>query len=441
MPAGGFREGVIRARWAILGLAGFTLAGIGVYLATYAGAVAAAKTEAFVISVATLAAAFWATRSLRMAVVAALAPFATAVFALGILTPVAIAWPALCGVLIPHAIATVLLAIAGLASVVAYCFAVEACVGAGSDAAAWSAVSRFRWPVVSLLVIAAAWRGFLLLPDRVLHIIRASQSTDVSFMAASVTALCGALVCLVLLPLLLGAIRPPESFIASSNRLRERRERLLAELEFVATPRWALALTGIAVVAMVTMFFGARHGTAPVLTLWGAQGLVFPATLVGAGLVAVGGLRDWRAFIVCAAVPAFAASFAAIAVMRLGIAEPIDVGGVTAIPAMAPADMLCMTAALAAGACYVMLARIAAFRRFDDPIEVAFVRVLRELVIPLAGIAAALAIALVPLRLWPIPLAVAIGALIFAPALAAAIEVLFPKLKSVEELYGKRDPG
>jgi hypothetical protein len=426
---------LIRARWPVLGLAGFVCAGIAIYLATYFDAIAASAGEALAIALAAFAATLGLSGSPRIASVIAAAPIAAAVFALGILAPIAIAWPAMCGILIPHAVATVLLPIAGIAIVIANDFANGVSEGSAPDAGAWSAIARVRLPAILALLVAGLWRGFLLMAPHWVRNAHTAQSTDVSVVAALATAICGVLVCFVLLPLLLGALRPSESEIARNNLLREWGERTFAPLGFLTIPRWALSFCGIAVVFAVMLFFGSG---APLSFLWKAQGLVLAATLFLVGLLGATGLRDWRMFFVCSGAAGFAASFGALLVHGFDAPTTVQFGNVV-LPGVGAGSTRAATAALASGLSYLIASGIASFRKFDDPLGSAYERVLAGEAFPVAGIGAAFAVLLWPLGLWALPLACVAAALVFVPVLTAAIEVLFPRLKGVEQLYGKRD--
>ncbi|HJW42428.1 MAG TPA: hypothetical protein VJ476_14520, partial [Rhizomicrobium sp.] len=85
-------------------------------------------------------------------------------------------------------------------------------------------------------------------------------SLDPSAAAAAVVAMA------ILLPVF-GALLLPfgEAFVTAANRARERREQLLAVTTAVIEPRWAMSVTGIAVVFAVLGWFGAApllaHGS------------------------------------------------------------------------------------------------------------------------------------------------------------------------------------
>jgi hypothetical protein len=422
---------LIRARWPVLGLTGFICAGIAIYLAMYTGAVAATATEAIAISGTTFLATLWLLRSLRLAALAALTPVATAVLSLGILTPIAIAEPALCSVLVPHAVATMLLPTAGTAIYILYGYLLETCAGAESGPAAWASVGRAFRPAVMALVAASLWRLLLLTP-----VAPVVPGSDNSFLAAGVTALCAAVVCLVLLPLMAGVIRLSEDTIAKANRQRERRERIVGLLDFVTTPRWALSLVGIAVVFGAIAVFGGR-GPSSAMALWREHGILFPVTVSIAGLIGAVGTRDWRAFLTCSVPPALAATLSGLTVAKFGIVLILQIGGAVDLPGVSVSGLLPITTALGAGFCYLVAARIAMYRMLDDPLDVAFVRTLTDVALPVVAATLAVAAALLPLGLAVAPVLCAAAALILTPALTAAIELVFPKLKSVEELYGR----
>jgi hypothetical protein len=290
--------------------------------------------------------------------------------------------------------------------------------------------------------LAAAWRVFLFLPAGLMRL-RApvAQSTDVSLIGAGVTAIAGAVACLILLPLALGMIGRSEDHIANANRRREKRERVLAHLDGIAVPRWALSLTGIAAIFTVLAIFGSQSKTAQALLAVHAQGLVFLATTVLAGVAGVIVTRDWRAFFSCSIPPVLAAIWCV--PVAVGSAVALNIPGAGVLSEAPIQDLLCVNASLSAGVCCLIAARMAAFRRQNDLPNAAFARTAREVAIPIFASAIVTALILFPLGLGLLPLVCAAAAVVLTPAFTVLAELTFPTLRTVDELYGKRkfDPS
>jgi hypothetical protein len=435
---GAIREILIWARWPILGLGVVLCAASAIYLSGYFSVVAAPLAEVTAIAIATSAGALLLFRSPLLAALAGVCVLAAALLCLGVLAPIAIAEPALCGVLIPHAIAATLLSGAGITLFAMSGFSAGVCAGNGSDAAAWAAVSRIIGPASVALAAVVFFRLVLLLPDDVLRLAHAVHATDTSVVAALITAFVIALANFVFLPLALGTFRQSEGFIAASNRARENRDRFVQELSIFAAPPWALSICGIAVLLAVLVAFGTPRGPSPILRLWHAQGLLFPLSILIAGIAGIVGTRDWRTLISCGLAPAIASTLAALLTHRLGTVSGIAAGNIAFIPGVSGVGTLSIATVTAAGLCVLVAMRLAAYRAFDDALTVAWSRTLSEVAVPVIALSTVLAAALAPLGLWPFPLAAMLAALILTPALTAAVEIILPKLKSVEQLYGPK---
>lgn len=235
----------------------------------------------------------------------------------------------------------------------------------------------------------------------------------------------------VLVPLGASLLHFDESFVVRANRVRERRRRTGERLAFVTVPRWAFSLTGIALVFLALGWFGAapligRPDGAVLLRLAGS------VLLVGAAGWAVAG--GWRE---AAAVVLVAATVALIALWGM---------------ALLPRGSFHMPGALEAAVFAAFLAfcggRLALrFRQGGDAAAVARARAVEEggsgLLFAGAGAALSTLPGLVLLQpgyaIYAAALLIAVpGGALFAPAVATAVEVLLPRRRSVEELYGKQ---
>jgi hypothetical protein len=234
-----------------------------------------------------------------------------------------------------------------------------------------------------------------------------------------------------LLPPIAASFLPvDEAFIARANRARELQQRFIFVFTVFSISRWAFATVGIAAVLLTVVYFDSAF--AP---LWQAAMLPYAMAFAGVGLLGAIGLRDWRNFFSCGATLFTATILGAWAAARLGLA-PGD------------ASLLSLLVGSSAGAAFVhcLAAPMAAYRRAGDPVAIAYTRALNEAGICVFILAGALAAALLAgAALQKSPLAAAVlplfhigGALVLFPALAAALDDLFPPRRSLEELYRVR---
>lgn len=247
--------------------------------------------------------------------------------------------------------------------------------------------------------------------------------------------------CLVFLPLLLGAIPPDESGVTRFNRVHERRELWLENLVFVTEPRWAFSLLGIGIVLLTIVAFDYRSPPSPLLFFWTRSGIAGPIafSIAGAGGILI--LRDWRGFFACALPPAFAATVGAWIAYRTHLTV-LDAPFADYIFLRAW-QLIAAGTITGAGLAYAICARIAAYRAFDASLQEADAKALHEVAPPLIAITLVVVVSNPVSPIVPVALISCLSGLLLTPAILAALETVFPKLKSVEELYGKKraEPG
>lgn len=236
---------------------------------------------------------------------------------------------------------------------------------------------------------------------------------------------------IVLVPM--GAVLLPfdENFVVRINRAHERRRRLCERLAPATVPRWAFSLTGIAFVFLALGWFGAEPLFGTVGTAASLRLVLSVSLLAAAAARIAGGWREAVAVILVA-----------------GTAALLTLWGM----ALAWRGIFHYPGALEVATFSVFLALCCcrqawAFRRFGDKPALARKRALEEtgsgLMFASAGAIASMVPGLIFLhRDYAIyagaMLGAAAGGIFFAPAAAAAVEVLFPRRRSAEELYGKR---
>lgn len=429
-----------RARWPVLGLvvSVWAIAEIA-SLFTTIGRIAALSV--FIFATVIILAGYWLQRSWRIALAIGLAAaFALTLPELGVRSAAILVDAARLNesylISQPWLVSLSWTAIvtAGLALWMGHGFAQDTARGTSANAAAFAAMRKLRPVALVTFGAQCLYLWSLMRSYSFEGGFRDSLFLDAVLMSAG-TAI-GLFLCFLFLPLLLGAIRPSESTVARFNRVSERRERWLDHLVRFAEPRWALSVTGVAVVLLMIVGFDYRLPPSPLVFLWTRPGL---AAAIGFGIAGIAGalvMRDWRGFFACALPAAFAASFGAWLAYRSGLTE-LD----------APfADYFFLRAwqvvgagtVVGAGLTCAIGARIAAYRVFDAPLVEAYGRALYDVGEPMIAISLATAVLQLFSPVAPVAIISCIAALLLTPALLAVLESAFPRRKRVEQLYGKK---
>lgn len=256
------------------------------------------------------------------------------------------------------------------------------------------------------------------------------SATAASAMQAVLDVVLAAASALIVMPLGASVLQFDETFVASANRARERRQRLLEKIAMVAVPRWGMSIAGIALIFVALAWFGAE----PAISFVPNAPVLFAVSLGLTFALAVSVCCGWR--------EGFAATIAA------GVAGLSVLWGFAFIGRMAPTSPVGVLE-LVSLALFLMFCgarRAAVYRRLGDDPSIAQLRAVEDLGGPqffaiLGGIAMLLPIVVVhpAYAIYMVALAFAgAGALGFAPALATACGVLLPRRHSLEELYGRR---
>lgn len=364
--------------------------------------------------------AFALTRSLRLAAYAACATLACAIWPMGIAASLAFGHTAqFLPVLFPM---TVIAGAVLLRQIAAY----AADTGRGMEANAAAAASRnpgLRTGAMALLVagFGGALRAWPSLPGFTANgIAAAGEWLTFLFLSSAV------------LPAFLVTVAAHEDVVAKANRAREWRENALLPVSALALPRWGFSVLGIAAVLTATIFFSDKMQILP--ALWRAGGVSLAAIAAAAGFCSALAARDWRAFAAGAAAPLLASS--------AGVWLAVH-----ASPDLAPQGgaILLMTAANAGAGTTLLLGAQAFYGRLDETVEMGFLRAVLEFGVVLAAaiVAAMMAAPFAAGPAWSASLVLvlcvsfALGIILLA-ALSAVLRDLFPRYRSVEELYGTR---
>ena len=238
-----------------------------------------------------------------------------------------------------------------------------------------------------------------------------------------------ALSAMLLLPVGAALIHFDESFVARANRVRERRQRIVERIALVTTPRWALSVAGIAVVLLALGGFE----SVPAMRSGGAalalRGVSVTVVVVGAGIFA----RSWRDGLAAG----LTCSVVALVSLWFTVYGRLDTHGTVCVFQSASLALLVALAGLRRAV--VCTAR-------GDAKSVARQRSVEDMTVgqTFAGMGAVMAL-LPAVATWPgyVPFAAglavaAVGGVLFMPAIATALETVFPPHHSAEELYGAR---
>lgn len=288
-----------------------------------------------------------------------------------------------------------------------------------------------RWTMPGAIAVAA-----MLIPVLALAPLEGDW-VMAALIAALGTVIASTPVIFVALPYVLERIAIAESIVARANRWRERREDVLFPLAVLAVPRWAYAVCGAIAVLFAIVFADAGRAeslfAATLPSLWYQGGFALALSVISAGIMGVLALHDWRAGFVAAVIPFVFASIGAWLVAQSGIA-----------PFSAAATILVLGGGFGAGIAILLLDAIGVYRRFDDDVETALARAYYDSapVILIVGLTLAVSAAFFAAQFSEAAgggvmiLVQTLGVALGAPCLAAVLEDIFWKRKSVEELYG-----
>jgi hypothetical protein len=222
-----------------------------------------------------------------------------------------------------------------------------------------------------------------------------------------------------------------EMFVATANRVRERRQRLFGKVAMTAVPRWGLSIAGIALIFVALAWFGAQ----PVFSFvhFANASVIFAVSLGLTFALAVPVCSGWR--------EGFGATVAAGLAGLVGLWAFAAIGEMASTSPVGIMELVLLALFLA----FCGARRAAAYRRLGEDSAIARLRAVEDLGGPqwfaiLGGIAALLPFVVVHPANAAYVVALAFsgaGALGFAPALATACEMLVPRRRSVEELYGR----
>lgn len=227
-----------------------------------------------------------------------------------------------------------------------------------------------------------------------------------------------------LLPIMLSRLAVDEDFVVRTNRARERRMASLENFTLVATARWGLSLTGIGVVMAVLGWFEAQR-LQPMLLL----PLVSAMIVAGAGWIIGGGWREGIGLVIAS-----------------GVAVLLSAWGIRMAPGLSGSGPL-QISILAIGLALQGLWAVRLYRYGGEMPGAARARVLEEasgqIVSVLVSVAALLPFSIVQHSVVAaifMLLAAGLVGILLTPAVVTALEVLFPRSRSLEELYGRKRP-
>lgn len=229
---------------------------------------------------------------------------------------------------------------------------------------------------------------------------------------------------------LFGALFPfSEHAIARANAGREWRERMFDRFFLAMPPRWAFSVTGIALVLSAVAGFGIRDAQVHWMAhapLDCAAGLVF--AFAAFAVVA----RDWRMTAALTLTTAFTGILVLWALARCNPLPDLSTVGAMVMLSSVPLSVIAARARLYAREGDDTASALAAAVRDDGVIAIAL-----GAIICAAGLAVtAMSAVLSPVLVFAV--ASAFSALLLFPALTVAIYSLFPRYRTVDEVFGRR---
>jgi hypothetical protein len=388
--------------------------------------------DSFWLALATAVGALALVRSLKLALIAAAVPFGT--------VQVANAALVLIDLLARHRGWFTAVPAAGftisLAALVAAGFALWRLRSFADAASAGGEATPASWgPGVAALLAFWLCRLLPLYPDGLVAFRHGGVSGSVvAAVAATAGVSSAALFAFLVLPAALRLMRLDETAIARANRAAERFRNAAARLDFLTQPRWALSASGIAVILFTLAFFDRARGPDgqlhyAVLALWRTQPLPPLGTLIAVLAIGLVWLRAWRLALAVGLASAFAASVYAWLALRIGLTPRLDAAVFDYTP-IRSFEMLAPCIALTAGLAFLVAAAIAP----DDDFGAA----LDGRGFTATCIALAAAIACLPTPAVLMPAVALVAALIVLPAFHGAIAALWPRYRSVDEVFGRR---
>jgi len=215
-----------------------------------------------------------------------------------------------------------------------------------------------------------------------------------------------------------------EDFVTRANRLREWRERMLDPMTAIAEPRWAMSAAGIAVIFAVLGYFGAR----PVLDA--KEYAVFAALLFAAGIVGFGLTWEWRR--------ALALPIILVVLILVGLWGFARVHAANALLPFVQTLGICAVPLL-------LMAAEAARHLSEDTGAASSFALLRKGPAAILFFTAAIIISIVQFSHAAITAVIAIvlifgcaATLLWLPAIAGALESLFPRKSTLDARYRMR---
>lgn len=376
-------------------------------------------------------------RSRELALVAAATVFGAVVLAHGIVTTLGLGVQGVLGAIADFsgqgpedaAYAIFLDGLAGIAIVLWTLQGAAAAIAQGADSATAADTARARslllgrplLLVVTIYLLLPLYYQFRFLGFAPLSFI------EISAIAAIVGAATVAFFCFVVLPLIIDGARFDERMIARANRAQEDIERLTMPLEFLAAPRWALSVSGSAMVVAALVFFDRVRvpdgltGFA-VLESWNFQAVTFYGTVLAVLVIAWRWLRGWRGAVACTVAAVFAATLGAWLSLHAGLVPGLDAPLRDGIRVW---DLVTAGTAIIAGQMLVLAAGIGGVTTIPRAGSVLCI-----------GLAWLISCAATPGVLLPI--AGTAAALVLLPCFQVALDTLLPRYRSVEEVFGRK---
>jgi hypothetical protein len=294
--------------------------------------------------------------------------------------------------------------------------AAEISAGAATEVAARAARDRTLRPGIASLVLFIV-PGFV---------------TKATVLATLVSAVVAVWFCFVVFPCMVEGSPFPEKTIVRFNRTQEFFQRIVSPVEFLLEPRWALSATGVAailfaLIALDRVRMPDGRTMFVVIEIWNTPTILFAATALAIFAIGVAWTRSWRKALSTAVVAILAGTFASWLAFRTG--HIFRVSNIATIGSAIIAGLLFLVGSASAGkvrdAAEAQLAMTSALGE-------SAAAVICVAVAALLASALALSVPGIVLSITSV-----LAALVLLPCFYVALNALFPRYRSAEEVFGR----
>lgn len=298
--------------------------------------------------------------------------------------------------------------------------ATEISAGAATDTAAWTARNRTLQPGIASLML----------------VIVSNSAAKAAALAAIVAAVAATWSCFVVVPRLIAGTPVPEKTVMRFNRTQELFQRAVSPVEFLLEPRWALSASGIAVILFALIALDRvpasdGHVAFALLEIWNVPTIVFAATALAIFVIGAVWTRSWRKALGTAIAAIWAGTFAGWFAFRTGLLDPLSfpVSSIATTGSAVVAGLLFLFGSVSAG-------KVRDGREAQQAMTIALAESAGAVICIAFAALLAGALTLSPAGVC-LSLAAVPAALVLLPCFYVALNALFPRYRSADEVFGR----